>query len=138
KRAIESDHRVDITGGSFEARALILAALHERRRRRLAIIVPGDAAIDDFEAALRLFHSDPRCVSTYPSPSLSPYQDVGPALGVVREEVRALGMLIEQRTDVLIVPIRALFSRLPRPATFAPRIISLAEHDEIDVQQILQ
>src|SRR5207248_3380058 len=46
--------------------------------------------------------------------------------------------LIEQRTDVLIIPIRALFSRLPRPETFAPRIISLAENEEIDVQQILQ
>jgi transcription-repair coupling factor (superfamily II helicase) len=138
KRAIESDHRVDITGASFEARALILAALQERTRRRLAIIVPGDAAIDDFEAALRLFHSDPHCVSTYPSPSLSPYQDVGPALGVVREEVRALGMLIEQRTDILIVPIRALFSRLPRPEAFAPRIITLAENEEIDVQKVLE
>jgi transcription-repair coupling factor (superfamily II helicase) len=138
KRAIETDHRVDITGASFEARALILAALHERTHKRLAIIAPGDAAIDDFEAALKLFHTDPRCVSTYPSPSLSPYQDVGPALGVVREEVRALGMLIEQRADVLIVPVRALFSRLPRPETFAERIISLAENQDIDVQQILQ
>ncbi|HEV8432120.1 MAG TPA: transcription-repair coupling factor [Thermoanaerobaculia bacterium] len=138
KLAVETEHRLDITGASFEARALILAALHERTRRRLAIVVPGDAAIDDFEAALKLFHIDPPCVSTYPSPSLSPYQDVGPALGVVREEVRALGMLIEQRTDVLIVPVRALFSRLPRPETFAARMISLAENEEIDVQQILQ
>jgi transcription-repair coupling factor (superfamily II helicase) len=138
KRAIQTDHRVDITGASFEARALILAALHERTQNRLAIVVPGDAAIDDFEAALKLFHTDPRCVSTYPSPSLSPYQDVGPALGVVREEVRALGMLIEQRMDVLIIPVRALFSRLPRPETFAARIVSLAENEEIDVQQILQ
>ncbi|HEX3583619.1 MAG TPA: CarD family transcriptional regulator, partial [Thermoanaerobaculia bacterium] len=138
KRAIETDHRVDITGASFEARALILAALHERTHKRLAIIAPGDAAIDDFEAALKLFHTDPRCVSTYPSPSLSPYQDIGPALGVVREEVRALGMLIEQRADVLIVPVRALFSRLPRPETFAARMVTLAENEEIDVQQVLQ
>jgi transcription-repair coupling factor (superfamily II helicase) len=137
KRATAGEHRIDITGASFEARALILAALHERAGRRLAVIVPGDAAIDDFEAALRLFHTDPRCVSTYPSPSLSPYQDIGPALGVVREEVRALGMLIEQRADILIVPVRALFSRLPRPETFAARIVSFAENEEIDVQKIL-
>ncbi|HEX3583635.1 MAG TPA: CarD family transcriptional regulator, partial [Thermoanaerobaculia bacterium] len=138
KRALETDHRVDITGASFEARALILAALHERTNKRLAIIAPGDAAIDDFEAALKLFHTDPRCVSTYPSPSLSPYQDIGPALGVVREEVRALGMLIEERADILIVPVRALFSRLPRPETFAARMLTLAENEEIDVQQVLQ
>ena len=27
-------------------------------------------------------------MSVYPSPSLSPYQDVAPSLGVVREEIR--------------------------------------------------
>jgi transcription-repair coupling factor (superfamily II helicase) len=136
-RRIESDERLNVTGASYEARALILATLQERANQKLAIVVPGDAAIDDFEAALRLFHRDPRCVSTFPSPSLSPYQDVGPALGVVREEVRALGGLIEQRSDVLIIPVRALFARLPRPETFRQRIIHFAENEEIDVQQTL-
>src|SRR5438045_1995851 len=106
--------RLDVTGAAQEARALVIAALQDAQRRRIAIIVPGDAAIDDFEAALRLFHRDPDCVSVYPSPSLSPYQDLSPSLGVVRNEIRALGMLIDQSVDVLIVPARALFSRLPR------------------------
>ncbi|HEY6843147.1 MAG TPA: hypothetical protein VI391_03200, partial [Thermoanaerobaculia bacterium] len=82
--------RLDATGLAHEARALVLATLQDTTRKRLAIIVPGDAALDDFEAALRLFHRDPRCVSIYPSPSLSPYQDLGPSLGVTREEIRAL------------------------------------------------
>src|SRR3954470_5440658 len=86
------DGRVDVTGAAVEARALMLAALQEASGRRIAIVVPGDAAIDDFEASLRLFHSEPRCVSAYPSPSLSPYQDLSPSLGVVRNEIRALGM----------------------------------------------
>ncbi|HEV2720784.1 MAG TPA: hypothetical protein VG323_12250, partial [Thermoanaerobaculia bacterium] len=86
---IPRDGRVVVTGASVEARALMLAALDTR----LAIIVPGDAAIDDFESALRLFHREPRCVASYPSPSLSPYQDVAPSLGVMREEINALGRL---------------------------------------------
>jgi transcription-repair coupling factor (superfamily II helicase) len=135
---LKSDERLNITGASWEARALILAALQEQTTQKLAVVVPGDAAIDDFEAALRLFHRDPPCVSTYPSPSLSPYQDVGPALGVVREEVRALGGLVDQRSDVLIIPVRALFARLPRPETFRSRTIHLAENEEIDVQQTLE
>jgi transcription-repair coupling factor (superfamily II helicase) len=137
-RRVASDERLNVTGASYEARALILATLQEHTRQRVAIVVPGDAAIDDFEAALRLFHRDPRCVATFPSPSLSPYQDVGPALGVIREEVRALGGLIEQRSDVLIIPVRALFARLPRPERFKQRIIHLAENEELDVQQTLQ
>src|SRR5216684_6265052 len=133
-----TEGRLDITGAAVEARALLLATLQDATRRRLAIVVPGDAAIDDFESALRLFHSDPRCVSSYPSPSLSPYQDLSPSLGVVRNEIRALGMLIDKAVDVLLVPARALFSRLPRPEEFASRIVRLAEGAELDMRVLLE
>ena len=132
------DGRVDVTGAAVEARALMLAALQEAGGRRIAIVVPGDAAIDDFEASLRLFHHEARCVSAYPSPSLSPYQDLSPSLGVVRNEIRALGMLIDRAVEVLIVPARALFSRLPRPSEFASRIVRLAEGDELEMRELLE
>ena len=133
-----STDRVELTGASVEARALILASLQERLRKRIAVIVPADAAIDDFETALRLFHRDPRCVLTYPSPSLSPYQDVVPSLGVAREEIRALGALTDQHADILIVPVRALFSRLPRAEVFRARTMHLKEGDELDMRALLQ
>ncbi|HET8797450.1 MAG TPA: transcription-repair coupling factor, partial [Thermoanaerobaculia bacterium] len=97
-----------------------------------------DAAVDDFESALRLFHRQPECVSLYPAPSLSPYQDVAPSLGVVREEIRALGMLIDASADVLVVPARALFQRLPRAEDFRARIVRLAEGDELDLRKLLE
>jgi len=138
QRAVSGDHRREITGASVEARALILAALQDKIRERIAVIVPGDASIDDFEGALRLFHRDPQCVSSYPSPSLSPYQDLNASLGIVREEVRALGMLVDRTADLLIVPARALFARLPRADSFQRRVIRLAENEDIDVQNTLQ
>jgi transcription-repair coupling factor (superfamily II helicase) len=137
-RALSADQRYEITGASVEARALILASIQDKTRERIAVVVPGDAAIDDFESALRLFYRDPRCVSAYPSPSLSPYQELSSSLGIVREEIRALGMLIDQHADLLIVPARALFARLPRAETFNSRIIRLAEGEDIDVQATLQ
>ncbi len=76
--------RIDVTGLAVEARALTIATLQQSLKKRIAVIVPGDAAIDDFESALRLFHRESRCVSAYPSPSLSSYQDLSPSLGVVR------------------------------------------------------
>src|SRR6185436_12907093 len=139
---LEREGRVEVTGASVEARSLFLAALQEKLGQRIAIIVPGDASIDDFESALRLFHRDPRCVAAYPSPSLSPYQDVAPSLGVVREEIRALGRLTgraaDDSVDVLIVPVRALFSRLPHAEDFANRIVRLAEGDELDMRTLLE
>src|SRR5207249_9973096 len=136
-RIIDSTQRVDVTGAAPEARALVLATLQEAQGRRIAIIVPGDAAIDDFESALRLFHRDPRCVSAYPSPSLSPYQELSPSLGVVREEIQALGMLAAGELDILIVPARALFSRWPQPDHVAGHTIECAQRTDIDVRAIL-
>jgi len=137
QRLLESA-RIDVTGLAVEARALTIATLQESRARRIAVIVPGDAAIDDFETALRLFHRDPGCVSAYPSPSLSPYQELSPSLGVVREEIQALGMLAAGELDILIVPARALFSRMPRPDDFAGRTIALSQGADIDVRAILE
>ena len=132
------ERRVDVTGATVEARALIVAALQDRQRRPLAVITPGDAAVADFEGSLRLFHREPNCVSVYPAPSLSPYQDVAPSLGVVRDEIRALGMLIDGAADLLVVPSRALFQRLPRAEDFRARIIRMAEGDELDMRELLQ
>ena len=138
QRALAPEGRVEITGASVEARALILAAMQETTRNRIAIVVPGDAAIDDFESALRLFHREPPCVSAYPSPSLSPYQELSASLGIVREEVHALGMLIDRSVDLLIIPARALFARFPRAESFLSRIVRLSEGEDIDVQTTLQ
>src|SRR3954470_10803459 len=136
-KRIDED-RIDVTGAAVEARALMLAALQETSGRPITFVGRGDAAIDDFEASLKLFHSEPRCVSAYPSPSLSPYQDLSPSLGVVRNEIRALGMLIDRGVEILIVPARALFSRLPRPEDFASRVVRMAEGDELEMRELLE
>jgi transcription-repair coupling factor (superfamily II helicase) len=135
---LTAETAVDVTGATVEARALLIAALQDEHRRPVAVITPGDAASSDFEAALRLFHRDPQCVSVYPAPSLSPYQDVAPSLGVVREEIRALGMLIDSSADVLVVPTRALFQRLPRAEDFRARIVRLVEGEDLDMRSLLE
>jgi len=137
-RLLAPERPLDVTGATVEARALLIGALQEKQHRRIAIITPGDAGVADFENALRLFSREPQCVSVYPAPSLSPYQDVAPALGVVREEIRALGMLIDGAADVLVVPTRALFQRLPRPDDFRARILRLAEGEDLDLRELLE
>jgi transcription-repair coupling factor (superfamily II helicase) len=138
RRLLEQTSRTELTGASVEARALLLATLQETRGKKIAVIVPGDASIDDFHNALQLFAVDAHCVSVYPSPALSPYQDVGPSLGVTREEIRALGMLLDLTADILIVPVRALFARLPKPDEFRARILHLREGEELDMRVLLQ
>jgi transcription-repair coupling factor (superfamily II helicase) len=138
RKLTDDAQRFDVTGATVEARALLIAAVQEHSGRRIAIVTPGDAAVADFEIALRLFNRDQQCVSVYPAPSLSPYQDVAPSLGVVREEIRALGMLLDESADVLVVPARALFQRLPRAEDFRARIAHLAEGDELEMRTLLE
>ncbi|HYK02297.1 MAG TPA: transcription-repair coupling factor, partial [Thermoanaerobaculia bacterium] len=135
---LERERRLDVTGATMEARALLIAAMQDRRQRRVAVITPGTSAGDDFETALRLFHRTPECVSVYPAPALTAYQDVAPSLGVVREEIRALGLLIDDAVDVLVVPARSLFQRLPRPDDFRQRIIRLAPGDDLEMRDLLE
>ncbi|MEA2488431.1 MAG: hypothetical protein QOH21_223, partial [Acidobacteriota bacterium] len=138
QRLNDDARRLEVTGASVEARALLIASLQDERRQRVAVITPGDAAVADFETALRLFHHDPQRVSVYPAPALSPYQDVAPSLGVVREEIRALGMLIDDSADILVVPTRALFQRLPLADAFRGRIVEMAEGVDLDLRVLLQ
>src|SRR5688572_18255561 len=73
--------RVEVAGASLEARALLLTVLREQLDRPVAAVLPGDASLEEFESALKLFHPDPERIAIYPNPSLSPYQEVAPSLG---------------------------------------------------------
>lgn len=126
-----------VTGLGLEARALVLAALQEKHQSRLAIIVPGDASTEDFATALRFFHQSPESVAVYPSPSLSPYQNVATSLAIMQEEIRALGQLSTGKASTIVIPGRALYRRLPTPSAFVSRIRTIRRDDEIDSRDML-
>ncbi|HEY0591948.1 MAG TPA: DEAD/DEAH box helicase, partial [Thermoanaerobaculia bacterium] len=130
--------RIEITGASLEARALLLAALAQRTGERIALLVPSDAFLPDLEKALALFHPAPRRVVAYPNPSLSPYQEIDPSLAVVRDEIRALGALARGEVDLLILTARSLLRRLPRTEEFRSRIVEIRQGDELDLRRLLE
>ena len=78
----------------------------------------------DAESAL-----GPAGVAFFPAPSLTPYQGIAPSLKVRREEFGALARLFLKEPDLLVVPARALFRILPRPADFARRCARLSLGD---------
>ncbi|MEO8215736.1 MAG: transcription-repair coupling factor [Acidobacteriota bacterium] len=129
---------VQITATSLEARALFLATLQESSARRVALIVPGDSTLQELESALRLFHPHSECVAVYPAPTLSPYQEIPPSLSVLRDEIRTLGMLLHSKVELLVVPARALFRRLPPPDQFAGRTLSFATGADLELHELLR
>ncbi|MDX1583369.1 MAG: transcription-repair coupling factor, partial [Thermoanaerobaculia bacterium] len=133
----ETDRTRGVTGLSLEARALVLSTLQEIAGNKIAIIVPGDASTEDFATALRLFHPKPERVAVYPSPSLSPYQNVSTSLAILQEEIQALGQLAVGNATTIVIPGRALFRRLPDLERFRERILTIRKDEEVDPHEIL-
>jgi transcription-repair coupling factor (superfamily II helicase) len=134
---IASD-RLSITGLASDTRGLLLATLQELTGRRIAIIVPSDAELNTLETSLRLFHPHPQRLAIYPTPALSPYQDVPPSLAVTRAEMLALGELSSGEVDTLVLPARALFRRLPDPGSFGSRTLHARTDRDLDIRAILE
>jgi transcription-repair coupling factor (superfamily II helicase) len=130
--------RIEITGASLEARALLLSALAERTGDRIALVVPSDAILQDLGRALALFHPNPSRVVVYPNPSLSPYQEIDPSLAVTRDEIRALGALVSGEVDLLILTARSLLRRLPTAEDFRGRIVETREGEDLDLRTLLE
>jgi len=133
-----SERKLEITGLSLEARAAVLCSAQETADRPFVVVVPGDIDVSQLHRSLELFHPDPSCVASFPAPSLSPYQDVAPSLAVAREEIRTLGRLVTRSVNMLLLPVRALFNRLPEPASFAARIVKITTGADLDVRELLQ
>ena len=130
--------RVNVTSASPEARALLLAAIAHVTARRLVVVVPSDARLTELEHSLRLFHERGERVTVYPAPSLSPYQDVDPSLAVQRDEIRALASLLAGDVDILVVPARALYNRVPSPDALAARVLRFETGAEIDPRALVE
>ncbi|MFA6954855.1 MAG: transcription-repair coupling factor [Thermoanaerobaculia bacterium] len=130
--------RVNVTSASPEARALLLATVAEATGRRLVVVVPSDARLSELEHSLRLFHERSERVVIYPAPSLSPYQDVDPSLAVQRDEIRALASLLAGEVDILVVPARALYNRVPDSDALAARVLRLESGAEIDPRGLVE
>src|SRR5205085_5050531 len=53
-------------------------------------------------------------------------------------ETHALGQVVAAELDVVIVPARALFTRLPPPDAFASRIVRMQQGADLDPRTVMQ
>ncbi|HVR44473.1 MAG TPA: transcription-repair coupling factor [Thermoanaerobaculia bacterium] len=138
RRALLEGRRLELTGASLEARALLLSALAAGRPERIAVLVPSDSVLRELTEAIRLFHPSPGMVVAYPNPSLTPYQEVDPSLAVIRDEIRALGAVVRGEVELLVVTAPSLLRPIPRPEEFESRVAEIREGDELDPRGLLE
>jgi transcription-repair coupling factor (superfamily II helicase) len=111
--------------------------LMEDLGRPALVLAPGEGDLKTLCEAARLFGAENAL--SFPSPSLTPYQETEISLAVRAQEAVALDRIArisrdgdDGRTFVAATP-RALFRRLPRPPVFAGRVRELAPDDDVDL-----
>ena len=125
-----------VAGGAGALPAILLAALSKDLERPFAIVVPDEKAsaslTGDLAAAglTGVFHA--------PAPTLTPYQRIPPSLKSRRDEFGLLSALQDPpAVRAVVLPARALFTRLPSPPDFARLLLSLSEGEEISLPRFL-
>jgi transcription-repair coupling factor (superfamily II helicase) len=136
--------RLVVAGAAGALPGLLLAALREDSGRPLAIVVPDEKAAEALMEDLRagglagVFHA--------PAPTLTPYQRIPPSLKARRDEFALLAALAASRAEArpgarpveaVVLPARALFTRLPSPDDFGGLSLALAEGDEISLPRFV-
>jgi len=132
RRVRQGGDRPVVSGGVGALPGLLLAALAEDLGRALAIVVPdereAEQLIGDLGAAglTRIFHA--------PAPTLTPYQRIPSSLKARRDEFALLSALAQAgQVQAVVIPARALFTRLPPREDFGRLAATLAQGDEISL-----
>ncbi|MEZ5316684.1 MAG: transcription-repair coupling factor [Vicinamibacterales bacterium] len=110
------------------------------RDRRLCVVVPTDAHVEQLTADTRFFLScvdglaqadTVRAVLPLPSQEVDPYRGLLPHLEVASARARALHALASGSARVVVASARALAPRLSDPARLATAGLTLAPGDEV-------
>jgi len=133
---VRAGERPVVSGGAGALPGLILAAAARDLGAAVAVVVPDEKAAeivrgDLFAGGLtRVFHA--------PAPTLTPYQRIPPSLKTRRDEFGLLGALQSHETvEAIVVPARALFTRLPSPEDFSKLRLELGAGEEISLTKVV-
>ncbi len=135
-RVRRGEDRLTVAGGVGALPGILLAALARDLARPLAVVVADEKEAERLRGDLaagglsRLYHA--------PAPSLTPYQRIVPSLKARREEFSLLCALRDPGSiEAVVIPARALFTRLPAPDAFERLLVPLAEGDEIALPRLV-
>ena len=127
-----------LTGG---ARALVMTALARTGSRKILLVVPDDAALDDWRrdlaAAAALTGSDPARTAILPALDADPYDGLAPHPEVARDRVLVLQRLTHGEIDLLATPARSLLNPLPSPEEWAGRSRTIRKNDTLPPEQFV-
>jgi transcription-repair coupling factor (superfamily II helicase) len=107
--------------------------------RPLLVVVPREADALTWMEAARLYGGEDGAVY-FPAPSLTPYQETETSLMVRAQEAVALDRILSGDAGgvrTVVVTPRALFRRLPEPASFRRSVRTLRPGEEHPIEELV-
>jgi transcription-repair coupling factor (superfamily II helicase) len=133
---VRAGQRPVVSGGAGALPGLLLAALAGDFGGPFAIVVPDEKASEILQGDLAA--AGLTGVSHAPAPTLTPYQRIPPSLKARRDEFGLLAALRDpSAVRAVVLPARALFTRLPSPEILRGLMLALAEGDEISLPRFI-
>jgi len=128
--------RTTVAGAAGALPGFLLAALARDLGRPVAVVVPDEREagrlIGDLRAAglERVFHA--------PAPALTPYQRIPQSLKARKDEFSLLAALSDPaRVEAIVLPARALFTRLPAPERLREMSVELRTGEEVSLPRLV-
>lgn len=134
---------VTIAGlGTGSAKSLFLAALWQGLRRTIVLVTANDTSTESFSSDIGYFHSELNerpadSVSSFPAWDTDPYSGLSPHADIGQARARTLWRLRSGETDIVATSVRALGTRLPRPARFDSYGLHISLGDEVSQELML-
>jgi transcription-repair coupling factor (superfamily II helicase) len=128
--------------GSVSAKSLFLAALWQGFRRPVVLVTANDTSIESLSADIGYFHGELNerpvdRVSSFPAWDVDPYSGLSPHADIGQARARTLWRLRSGETDIVVTSVRALGTRLPRPASFDAYGLHITLGDEVSQELML-
>lgn len=128
---VRSGEGADVVRLPVPAAAWIARLLHEDVGRPVLALVPGEVDVRSFLEGAELAADVPGAgVTSFPAPSLTPYQEAEASLSVRAQEVAALDRLTRGEASLLVTTPRALFRKLPTAGAFRRAVRVLGPDEE--------
>lgn len=119
------------------ARPLVLAEVARALGCPLVVVTTTLGEAEELTADLRFFLDRDR-VQLFPEPEVSPFQPVSPPLEVRAERMQRLRELRDEALKALVVPLHALFRRLPPPETLDGATLHLYPQRIVPPEQVVE
>jgi len=142
---IAAGRRVIVLSGlAGSARALVLAAIEKKIRRRILFVTSSNREVEEFKPDLDFFYSSfnaaassyPRVVAL-PALEADPYDGTSPHAEVLEQRTLALFQALEGNTRILLTSVGALSERTLSPARLRSSTITLRAGDDMPPELIV-